>query len=79
MGVSAHIAGRRPPAGPATPHARPHPLPLPHLRVLEAEAVHFFREVAAEFERPVLLFSRGSRRFDPAVGDGRRPAAGRDR
>jgi sulfate adenylyltransferase subunit 2 len=32
---------------------------LPHLRTLEAEAVHAMREVAAEFERPVLLFSGG--------------------
>jgi sulfate adenylyltransferase subunit 2 len=30
-----------------------------HLRALEAEAIHVFREVAAEFERPVLLFSGG--------------------
>jgi sulfate adenylyltransferase subunit 2 len=32
---------------------------LSHLRTLEAEAVHTMREVAAEFERPVLLFSGG--------------------
>src|SRR6187431_3385402 len=32
---------------------------LSHLRTLEAESVHIFREVAAEFERPVLLFSGG--------------------
>ncbi len=32
---------------------------LSHLRTLEAEAVHIFREVAAAFERPVLLFSGG--------------------
>ena len=32
---------------------------LPTLRALEAEAVHIFREVAATFERPVLLFSGG--------------------
>ena len=30
---------------------------LSHLRALEAESIHVFREVAAEFERPVLLFS----------------------
>src|ERR671927_888189 len=30
---------------------------LSHLRSLEAEAIHIIREVAAEFERPVLLFS----------------------
>jgi sulfate adenylyltransferase subunit 2 len=32
---------------------------LSHLDVLEAEAIHIIREVAAEFERPVLLFSGG--------------------
>jgi sulfate adenylyltransferase subunit 2 len=32
---------------------------LSHLRTLEAEAVHVMREVVAEFERPVLLFSGG--------------------
>jgi sulfate adenylyltransferase subunit 2 len=32
---------------------------LSHLRTLEAEAVQVFREVAAEFERPALLFSGG--------------------
>jgi sulfate adenylyltransferase subunit 2 len=32
---------------------------LPHVRTLEAEAIQVFREVAAEFERPVLLFSGG--------------------
>jgi sulfate adenylyltransferase subunit 2 len=32
---------------------------LTHLELLEAEAVHIFREVAATCERPVLLFSGG--------------------
>lgn len=32
---------------------------LSHLALLEAESIHIFREVAAEFERPVLLFSGG--------------------
>jgi sulfate adenylyltransferase subunit 2 len=32
---------------------------LSHLRTLEAESVHVFREVAATFEHPVLLFSGG--------------------
>jgi sulfate adenylyltransferase subunit 2 len=32
---------------------------LSQLDVLEAESIHIFREVAAEFERPVLLFSGG--------------------
>jgi sulfate adenylyltransferase subunit 2 len=34
-------------------------LRLTHLRALESEAIHVMREVAAEFERPVLLFSGG--------------------
>ena len=37
----------------------PQTLPLTHLDELEAEAVHIMREVAAELERPVLLFSGG--------------------
>src|SRR3954447_3100450 len=32
---------------------------LTHLQALEAESIHIIREVAAEFERPVLLFSGG--------------------
>ncbi|HEY3775561.1 MAG TPA: sulfate adenylyltransferase subunit CysD [Solirubrobacteraceae bacterium] len=32
---------------------------LSHLQALESESIHIFREVAAEFERPVLLFSGG--------------------
>jgi sulfate adenylyltransferase subunit 2 len=32
---------------------------LTHLDELESEAIHIFREVAAELERPVLLFSGG--------------------
>ena len=35
------------------------PLVLSHLDELEAEAIHIMREVAAERERPVLLFSGG--------------------
>ncbi len=40
-----------------TPLASPSTYELSHLQALEAEAVHIFREVAATFERPVLLFS----------------------
>ena len=36
-----------------------HEYQLSQLDLLEAEAVHVFREVAAELERPVLLFSGG--------------------
>ncbi|MBO0655641.1 sulfate adenylyltransferase subunit CysD [Streptomyces triculaminicus] len=35
------------------------PYVLSHLDVLESEAVHIIREVAGEFERPVILFSGG--------------------
>jgi len=35
------------------------PRAITHLRALESEAIHVMREVAAEFERPVLLFSGG--------------------
>ena len=35
------------------------PYALTHLDALESEAVHIFREVAGEFERPVILFSGG--------------------
>ena len=31
----------------------------PHLRRLEAEAIHIMREVAAEFANPVMLYSIG--------------------
>ena len=32
---------------------------LSHLQELEAEAIHIIREVAAEFENPVMLYSIG--------------------
>src|ERR1700679_3989864 len=32
---------------------------LDHLQLLETEAIHVMREVAAEFERPAILFSGG--------------------
>jgi sulfate adenylyltransferase subunit 2 len=35
------------------------PTRLSTLDLLEAEAIHIIREVVAEFERPVLLFSGG--------------------
>ncbi|GLP95652.1 sulfate adenylyltransferase subunit CysD [Paraferrimonas sedimenticola] len=34
-------------------------LALTHLQQLEAESIHIFREVAAEFENPVMLYSVG--------------------
>src|SRR4051794_29509652 len=35
------------------------PQVLTHLRQLEAESIHIIREVAAEFEKPVMLYSIG--------------------
>ena len=35
------------------------PRRLSHLRQLEAESIHILREVASEFERPVMLYSIG--------------------
>lgn len=35
------------------------PEKLSHLRQLEAESIHILREVAAEFDRPVMLYSIG--------------------
>jgi sulfate adenylyltransferase subunit 2 len=43
-------------------HAKPAIRPaarLSHLRLLEAESIHILREVASEFERPVMLYSIG--------------------
>ena len=34
---------------------------LSHLKELEAESIHIIREVAAEFENPVMLYSIGKR------------------
>ena len=42
--------------------ARPRSAPVPrldHLRALEAESIAIMREVVAEFERPVMLYSIG--------------------
>ena len=42
-----------------SPTASPSPARLSHLRLLEAESIHILREVASEFERPVMLYSIG--------------------
>src|SRR6266571_1525928 len=64
-------APARRPRTPAQPASRPQEPEFPlmaatrsdyllsQLDVLEAESIHIMREVAAEFERPVLLFSGG--------------------
>jgi sulfate adenylyltransferase subunit 2 len=67
--VRGWMRGQRKPASPATPvtsTATPEATALTsttrqltHLERLEAESIHIIREVAAEFERPVLLFSGG--------------------
>src|SRR5580704_14054182 len=33
--------------------------PLTHLQMLEAESIHIVREVASEFQKPVMLYSIG--------------------
>jgi sulfate adenylyltransferase subunit 2 len=54
--TGAERASRAAVNGRALPASRPQ---LSHLRALESEAIHVMREVAAEFERPVMLFSGG--------------------
>jgi sulfate adenylyltransferase subunit 2 len=56
------VAEPPPTPTPAPRGARAHSSPRPqlsHLAALESEAIHVMREVAAELERPVLLFSGG--------------------
>src|SRR6201982_372640 len=55
-------AGRQTPTSCSTPSGKRRMRSdylLSQLDVLEAESIHIFREVAAEFERPALLFSGG--------------------
>jgi len=53
----------QPPEALAQPVSRPAPVPraghLTHLAKLEAESIHIIREVAAECEKPVMLYSIG--------------------
>jgi sulfate adenylyltransferase subunit 2 len=44
---------------PGTPGGAPATATLTHLERLEAESIHIFREVVAECDRPVLLYSVG--------------------
>ena len=46
------------------------------LEMLEAESIHIIREVAAEFERPVLLFSGGKDSIGDAAPGGEGVPAG---
>jgi sulfate adenylyltransferase subunit 2 len=47
------------PPNPRTPAQQSGTDRLSHLRLLEAESIHILREVASEFERPVMLYSIG--------------------
>ena len=38
---------------------------LSHLKMLEAESIHIFREVAAEFEKPVMLSAEATTSTSP--------------
>jgi sulfate adenylyltransferase subunit 2 len=55
--ANAHDAAEE--AAAADPAETAQRLTLDHLDTLESEAIHIIREVVAEFERPVLLFSGG--------------------
>src|SRR5438105_14995199 len=46
-------------ARPPKPEVALPPSTLTHLQRLEAESIHIFREVVAECERPVMLYSIG--------------------
>ena len=43
---------------------------LSHLKELEAESIHIIREVAAEFENPVMLYSICLLYTSPSPRDG---------
>ncbi|MDE2082707.1 MAG: sulfate adenylyltransferase subunit CysD [Burkholderiales bacterium] len=47
------------PTTPAPPHPSLSPTQLTHLQRLEAESIHILREVVAEAENPVMLYSVG--------------------
>ena len=57
--ISYHSGQVSPEIAPYPTLRRPMDYELPHLKTIEAESIHIMREVAAEFERPVLLFSGG--------------------
>ncbi len=63
LGAAASTPAARPAAPAATsvtPSApRTSPMKLTHLQRLEAESIHILREVVAECERPVMLYSIG--------------------
>jgi len=58
--VSGYREPSAPPSeGPTIVRPPAESLRLDHLRALEAESIHIIREVVAEFERPVMLYSIG--------------------
>jgi sulfate adenylyltransferase subunit 2 len=65
LDVMTPVAPINPPAGPHAPARLTReprtgaPPRLDHLKALEAESIHIIREVVAEFERPVMLYSIG--------------------
>ena len=61
MSLALHVADLVPLVTdyPASHVRAPQLQPLTHLQRLEAEAIHIFREVAANFTKPVMLYSVG--------------------
>lgn len=61
MSLAMHVADLVPLSSdiPAAPERETRPEPLTYLQRLEAEAIHIFREVAASFTKPVMLYSVG--------------------
>ncbi len=57
--VKTWIAAQASPARPDNAATRPAKQNLTHLERLEAESIHIIREVAAECEKPVMLYSIG--------------------
>lgn len=57
--VKTWIAAQASPARPNKAAVRPAKQSLTHLERLEAESIHIIREVAAECEKPVMLYSIG--------------------
>jgi sulfate adenylyltransferase subunit 2 len=58
-GVKKLSAPSAAPAPAAAPQAAARPATLTHLQQLEAESIHIMREVAAEADKPVMLYSIG--------------------
>ena len=52
-------AAHKPSLSPRVPAKGPQPMKLTHLQRLEAESIHIMREVVAETENPVMLYSVG--------------------